>query len=123
MFLQFQTLPTMWRSNRPDCLVWLTAFFGVMLFGVVGGLAAGILALISSLLYSLMGTAELKAIGQFQNSEYYFDNTTTSHIYEFSGPLNFATAENLATKSVKDNGLLAGPVILVMSKEICSFNF
>ena len=65
-----------------------------------------------------MGTAELKAIGQFQNSEYYYDNTTTSHIYEFSGPLNFVTAENLSSKSTKENELLAGPVILVMSKEI-----
>ena len=71
----FQTIPTMWRRTRPDCIVWLVSFFGVMLFGVVGGLASGVMALMGSLVFNLINSAQFKPIGQYQQSEYYFDNT------------------------------------------------
>ena len=65
----------MWRRTRPDCIVWLVSFFGVMLFGVVGGLASGIIALMGSLVFNLINSTQFKPIGQYQQSEYYFDNT------------------------------------------------
>jgi len=118
MFLQFQQLPSMWRETRPDCLVWLSSFFGVMLFGVVGGLACGVMALMASLLFSLINQSQLRPIGQFDTSEYYFDNTDQSEIYEFAGPLNFATAENLRIETPKGtkNALLKKELIIVMGK-------
>lgn len=118
MFLQFLTIPTMWRRTRPDCIVWLVSFFGVMLFGVVGGLASGIIALMGSLVFNLINSTQFKPIGQYQQSEYYFDNTSESEIYEFTGPLNFATADNLklAESSKKKNQLLEPTILIVMSK-------
>ena len=96
MFLQFQTLPDLWRKSRGDFFIWISAFAGVMVFGVVGGLLCGIMALIGNLI-RLNLTAKLVPIGAYQKSEYFYRiGLSTDHIYEFTGALNFVSAEALS---------------------------
>jgi len=96
MFLQFQTLPDLWRKSRGDFFIWISAFLGVMVFGVVGGLLCGIMALIGNLI-RLNLTAKLVPIGAFEKSEYYYRvGLSTDNIYEFTGALNFVSAEALS---------------------------
>ena len=96
MFLQFQTLPDLWRKSRGDFFIWISAFVGVMVFGVVGGLLCGIMALIGNLI-RLNLTAKLVPIGAFEKSEYFYRvGLSTDYIYEFTGALNFVSAEALS---------------------------
>ena len=69
MFLQFKTLPSLWRSSRGDFFIWISAFCGVMIFGVVGGLLCGICALIGNLI-RLNLTAKLVPIGAFEKERF-----------------------------------------------------
>lgn len=95
MFLQFQTLPDLWRKSRGDFFIWISAFAGVMVFGVVGGLLCGIMALIGNLI-RLNLTAKLVPIGSYEKSEYFYRvGLSTDYIYEFTGALNFVSAEAL----------------------------
>ena len=95
MFLQFQTLPDLWRKSRGDFFIWISAFTGVMVFGVVGGLLCGIMALIGNLI-RLNLTAKLVPIGAYEKSEYFYRiGLSFEHIYEFTGALNFVSAEAL----------------------------
>lgn len=96
MFLQFQTLPDLWRKSRGDFFIWISAFTGVMVFGVVGGLLCGIMALIGNLI-RLNLTAKLVPIGAFEKSEYFYRvGLSTDNIFEFTGALNFVSAESLS---------------------------
>ena len=94
-----------------------------MLFGVVGGLACGVMALMASLLFSLINQSQLRPIGQFDQTEYYYDNTDKSEIYEFAGPLNFATADNLKiTTTSKKEGLLEKKKIIISMSKVTSID-
>ena len=96
MFLQFQTLPDLWRKSRGDFFIWISAFTGVMVFGVVGGLLCGIMALIGNLI-RLNLTAKLVPIGAYEKSEYFYrTDLSFDNIYEFTGALNFVSAEALS---------------------------
>ena len=103
MFLQFQTLPDLWRKSRGDFFIWISAFVGVMVFGVVGGLLCGIMALIGNLI-RLNLTAKLFPIGAYEKSEYFYRvGLSTDYIYEFTGALNFVSAEALSLPEGQNN--------------------
>ena len=104
MFLQFQTLPDLWRKSRGDFFIWISAFTGVMVFGVVGGLLCGIMALIGNLI-RLNLTAKLVPIGAYEKSEYFYrTDLSFENIYEFTGALNFVSAEALSIPQLEHNG-------------------
>ena len=66
------------------------------MFGVVGGLLCGIMALIGNLI-RLNLTAKLVPIGAFEKSEYFYRvGLSTDNIFEFTGALNFVSAESLS---------------------------
>merc|ERR1712110_676058 len=95
MFLQFLILPKLWRESRGDFFIWISSFLGVLIFGVVGGLSFGVMVLIINLIRNNF-SSRLVLLNPYPNSEYYFENGEVGIIFEFRGPLNFISAENLS---------------------------
>ena len=60
----------LWKTSRKDFVIWLSAFFGVILLGVDLGLITGILFLILSLVRDQTKSAAIN-IDSFEKSELY----------------------------------------------------
>jgi len=98
MFLQFFQLPVLWKTSKKDFVIWLSAFFGVILLGVDLGLITGILFLLLSLVRDQTKSAAIH-IDSYEMSELYVrvneSEMTKKRIIRFTGPLNFASADAL----------------------------
>lgn len=114
MFLQFKQLPLLWRVSRIDFIIWISSFCGVLIFGVDLGLLFGIAVLLIGLVYT-NSKPSILPIDQFKESEFYFHQKDDNgkplnrggnpdemvQYFEFTGPLNFVSAANLAITSDK----------------------
>jgi len=68
--VDFGKLAKLWRYSRADGICWLVTFIGVFLFGIEGGIAAGV---VTSIVFFLWRTSQphVAIVGQVGETEHY----------------------------------------------------
>ena len=92
MFRQFLQLPPILRYSKIDAAVWLTAFIGTLVFGMIPGLGCSLGAQVAALLYRSTQTRimPLRHVELIK-----LTGKTDRHIYALSGSLDFTCVEIL----------------------------
>ena len=93
MFRQFLQLPPILKYSKIDAAVWLAAFIGTLVFGMVPGLGCSLGAQVAALLYRSTQTRilPLRHVELIKLTGH-----TDRHIYALTGPLDFTCADILA---------------------------
>lgn len=105
LFLQFKTMPHIWRVNKYDCVIWLVTFLSVVLLNVDYGLFIGLgVSLLSLVVHTHL--AKGKPLTRVGESELYKSSDIYPHIkslplfsenvfiFKFDSPLYFANIES-----------------------------
>ncbi|XP_049608973.1 solute carrier family 26 member 6 [Syngnathus scovelli] len=94
MMKQFLDIPTLWRSNRTDMMIWLATFLLTLLLNPDLGLAASIgFAMLTVIFRTQLPT--YSKLGQVPNTETYWPLEDYTHVREVPGILIFKSSATL----------------------------
>ncbi|XP_069945248.1 prestin isoform X2 [Cherax quadricarinatus] len=123
MFMQVRDLKRVWGVSRPDAMIWLASFLGVVIIDIDYGLLLGIVTSLVVLLYRSQQPKTAR-LGRVPNTDVYLNvnkysmtaEVPTVSIFQFIGPLHFANSEYFRRELMSVTGL--NPITIAASKSL-----
>lgn len=112
MFMQFQDIPVLWKSNRVDLLVWLVTFLCTVLFNLDLGLLASITFSLLTVIFRTQ-CPRYSLLGRVPGTELYLETESYKEakeitgitIFRSSGMIYYANAELYQEALMEKSGI------------------
>lgn len=123
MFKQFLDVPALWRTNRPDLLVWLVTFLSTILLNLDLGLAVSIgFAMLTVIFRTQLPTYSI--LGHVSGTDLYLDTETYSQAKEIPGikifrsstTIYYTNAEMYVEALQEKSGIIVGKLLTEKKK-------
>ncbi|KAM6980729.1 solute carrier family 26 member 6, like 1 [Aplochiton taeniatus] len=94
MFKQYIDIPTLWRSNKVDLVVWLVTWVSTLLFNLDLGLAASITFALLTVIFRTQ-TPTYSALGHVPGTELYLEMETHREVRDVPGITIFRSSSTI----------------------------